>query len=131
MQFLKEKLQKANARITELENVKTTKIIDTTNEETNITVKAFKHGKIITVILYTTLWGDKELNSGHQGTILADLPFGSRPLESINQQVRTSLNNKFSLIVNSNGHIQIGYNYQNIAANSANQISEIITFVAA
>ncbi len=106
---------------------KTIKILDTTNTEYNIRVRAYKCGKVITVTLYTTTLA-KQISQGQQSIILGQLGEENGPLENFIVMLSSAYGQRFSIQCNSNGNIYISYAYSNVA--TPNQIAQMVTYIA-
>lgn len=106
---------------------KTEKILDTTNKEYNIRVRAYKCGKVITVTLYTTALA-KQINQGQQNILLGQLGEENGPIENLIQMISSVYGQRFNFQINSNGNIYIAYAYSNIP--TPNQIVQMVTYTA-
>ena len=105
---------------------KTEKILDTTNEEYNIRVRAYKCGKVVTVTLYTTSIS-QEIANGAKNILLAQLGENNGPLETIDHMLATQLGVRFNIRVYENGNINISHVYNTIGSSS--QIVQMFTYV--
>ena len=105
---------------------KTEKILDTTNEEYNIRVRAYKCGKVITVTLYTITLA-KQISQGHQSILLGQLGEENGALDGLTVMLTSAHGQRFNIVVNSNGSIYIAYAYSNVVA--PNQIAQTVTYI--
>ena len=106
---------------------KTEKILDTTNEDYNIQVKAYKNGNVVTVTLYTVSIS-QEITNGPKTIVLAQLGEENGPMDSINKMLTTNLGVRFNIRIYPNGNINISHVYSTLGGTS--QIVETITYVA-
>ncbi len=106
---------------------KSEKILDTTNEEYNIEIKAYKSGKVIMVTLYTMNL-IKQLNQGAVNALIAQLGEENGAVESYRKIIQSSRGEIFSIRCESNGNIYIAYAYNNISKSS--QIAGNLTYIA-
>ena len=106
---------------------KTEKILDTTNEEYNIKIRAYKCGKVITVTLYTTTLA-KQINQGQQNILLGQLGEENGPIEDLIQMLSSAYGQRFSIQCKANGNIYIAYVYSNVP--KPNQIVQTVTYTA-
>ena len=105
---------------------KTEKILDVTNEDYNIQVKAYKNGKVVTVTLYTTSL-NQEISNGSKNILLAQLGENNGPLETMNHMLATQLGVRFNIRVYENGNINISHVYNTMGSSS--QIVQMFTYV--
>lgn len=105
---------------------KTKKILDVTNEDYNIQIKAYKNGKVVTVTLYAAPIG-QEITNGAKNILLAQLGENNGPLETINHMLATQLGVRFNIRVYENGNINISHVYNTIGLSS--QIVQMFTYV--
>lgn len=105
---------------------KTEKILDTTNEEYNIRVRAYKCGKVITVTLYTTILA-KQINNGHQSILLGQLGEENGPIEELVQTLSSAYGQRFTVQCRTNGNIYIDYVYNSVP--TPNQIVQMVTYI--
>ena len=105
---------------------KTEKILDVTNKDYNIQVKAYRNGNVVTVTLYTTSIG-QEITNGAKNILLAQLGEKNGPLETMNHMLATQLGVRFNIRVYENGNINISHVYNTIGVSS--QIVQMFTYV--
>lgn len=106
---------------------KSEKILDTTNEEYNIRVRAYRTGKVITVTLYTTTLA-KQINQGQQNILLGQLGEENGPIEDLVQMLSSAYGQRFSIQCKTNGDIYLAYVYSNVP--KPNQIVQMVTYTA-
>lgn len=105
----------------------TIEILNTTNAEYGINLRAYKNGKTITLFVYTnkTL---KAIANGGLYLTLGTLPEEFRPPVGISQNCIASNKGVFTIQIDNNGIVQLGWFYDAVGVNS--QLHDIITFTA-